>query len=185
MAGDGSFDEMVMAAVVGHRTSWATGAARAVMWLGTTPTVWAVCAIAALAVVVAARAYRPALAASASLVIAAVSSAVLKTAFGRVRPPAEVAMVHVGGWSFPSTQAAETAALVMAVLVTTTWSSVAIRRAVTVALVVLLVLVGVSMVYLGAHWTTDVLAGWVLGAGVGAVTSAVVMRVGQGPYTAA
>ena len=36
------------------------------------------------------------------------------------------------------------------------------------ALLAVTALVGVCMVYLGAHWTTDVLAGWVLGAVIGA-----------------
>jgi undecaprenyl-diphosphatase len=47
--------------------------------------------------------------------------------------------------------------------------------------VVAVVLVGVCMVYLGAHWPTDVLAGWALGAVLGATLGWVGRRVGPGP----
>jgi undecaprenyl-diphosphatase len=43
------------------------------------------------------------------------------------------------------------------------------RRAVTAAavLLTLVVFVGVCMVYLGAHWPSDILAGWALGLVIG------------------
>jgi membrane-associated phospholipid phosphatase len=45
------------------------------------------------------------------------------------------------------------------------------RRAVvaTVILGSLVVFVGACMVYIGAHWPTDVLAGWLLGGALGGV----------------
>ncbi|MGH7988539.1 MAG: phosphatase PAP2 family protein [Candidatus Binataceae bacterium] len=38
------------------------------------------------------------------------------------------------------------------------------RRPLWIVAVVLALMVGVSRVYLGVHWTTDVIGGWIIGA---------------------
>jgi undecaprenyl-diphosphatase len=71
----------------------------------------------------------------------------------------------------PSGHAARVAAVSVAVLVGAGWSASGERRATALALawamVVVNVAIGGFMVYLGAHWTTDVLAGWALGGSIG------------------
>lgn len=94
-----------------------------------------------------------------------VSVRIVKPEVARVRPcradPAHVvAPLGCGaGQSFPSTHAADTAAAAAIV----SWAA---PRLSPLAIAVTLV-VGVSRVYLGAHWPTDVLAGWALGAALG------------------
>ncbi len=62
----------------------------------------------------------------------------------------------------------------MALVVAGSWSAAALRRTTVALLACGAVLVGAAMVYLGAHWLTDVLAGWGLGAAVGAIAGGLV-----------
>ena len=75
-------------------------------------------------------------------------------------------VVEVSGFGFPSGHATSAATVAAALLV---WMVVIgpkkARRFAWIAAVGFALLVGVSRVYLGVHWPTDVLGGFVLGAG--------------------
>ena len=106
-----------------------------------------------------------------TLAAAAVATGVLKELVQRPRPADAVTVLPVDGWAMPSGHAMRIAAVSVALLVAAGWSASGERRAWALALAwtvgVVNVAIGAFMVYLGAHWPTDVLAGWALGAGVG------------------
>jgi undecaprenyl-diphosphatase len=91
---------------------------------------------------------------------------IIKSWVGRARPPTALAVHTYGFYAFPSGHAAQAAAVWGAVAVVIARALHSRRAAVAVwtAAVTVTLLVGVSRVYLGAHWLTDVLAGWTLGA---------------------
>ena len=168
-----SLDLDVLRAIAAHRTAWGDALVRAVMWVGTSPL--AILAVLALLAVltVATRAYRAAFASALALALATGAAVWLKEVFARPRPPQDLTMVHLGGWSFPSTHAAATAALAVAGLTGTRWASARRARSAAVVLALAVAVVGGCMVYLGAHWVTDVLAGWVVGGAIGAALGSV------------
>lgn len=138
---------------------------RPVTELGST---WAVTAVAALVILVglAIGPWIHGVIGAAVIAGASIGNALLKAFVGRARPDLLDAIVSEPGFSFPSGHAAlgMVAWGVMAVLVSRTRIPRPLRLTGVSALVLLVALIGLSRVYLGVHFATDVLAGWTAGA---------------------
>lgn len=122
------------------------------------------------------RGRRPeALALVASAFLSEIVAQLLKHAIARARPPG--ALVEASGFSYPSGHAS----LSMAVYATlgflaARWVRGAARIAVLVAAAVVVVAVGWSRVFLGAHYPSDVVAGWLVGAGSAVTAGCLAVR---------
>jgi undecaprenyl-diphosphatase len=90
---------------------------------------------------------------------------VAKDAFDRPRPAG--GLVETAGSSYPSGHAAYAVAwIAVAVVLTRALPTVATRFAFVTFAVILAALVGLSRIYLRAHYLSDVVGGWALGAGI-------------------
>jgi undecaprenyl-diphosphatase len=110
--------------------------------------------------------YRAALFAAIAVPGGILLSTVMKLGFDRPRPdlvPHE-AMVYTA--SFPSGHSMMSAVtyLTLAALLTRVQPALRLKAYLLILAILLTLLVGISRVYLGVHWPTDVLAGWTAGA---------------------
>ncbi len=96
----------------------------------------------------------------------AILSGLLKLGFDRPRPDLIPHLTHVYSASFPSGHAMISAVvyLTLGALLTRVVSGLWARFFVMAVAVLLTVLIGLSRLYLGVHWPSDVLAGWAAGA---------------------
>jgi undecaprenyl-diphosphatase len=95
----------------------------------------------------------------------ALLSSVLKATFNRPRPDVVAHLVQVSSASFPSGHS-----LISAVIYPTlgaVLASLSVQRRTKIYFIlsafVLMVLIGLSRMYLGVHYPSDVLAGWTVG----------------------
>jgi undecaprenyl-diphosphatase len=90
----------------------------------------------------------------------------LKSIFQRPRPDVIPHLVEVSTYSFPSghTLMATITYLTLGALLARVQEKRRMKAYILSVAVVLAVLVGCSRVYLGVHWPTDVLGGWLVGA---------------------
>lgn len=166
--GIAAFDEPAAAWLAGHREGWLTTVLLGLTRLGEVDaqTVWLalVCVVAALR----ARSWLPVMVGVAGGGGIGLVIVVAKHLVGRPRPGQPFALVPAPGFSFPSGHATGAAAIGMLSAwmlcrwVVRRWAPQVWVWAVTV---VVIALIGFSRPYLGVHFMTDVLAGWLLGAG--------------------
>ena len=97
-------------------------------------------------------------------------SELLKLLFQRPRPPVSLQLVHEAGYGFPSSHAVVVVAVGAAVWylsglrpLSSLGASWRARARIGLAVVAIALLVGLGRVYTGAHYPSDVLAGWALG----------------------
>lgn len=109
--------------------------------------------------------------ANAILVVGAVGSGTLlseglKLGFARPRPDLVAHLAEVQSASFPSGHAmiSAIAYLTLGVLLTRAHKQRRTKFLIMTYAILLTLMIGMSRVYLGVHWPTDVLAGWALGA---------------------
>ncbi|OIJ98395.1 phosphatase PAP2 family protein [Streptomyces colonosanans] len=146
---------------VAHRPSAAVAVARAVTYTGTGFIPYLLVVLAGLLAGRTVR--RRALAAAAAVACLAAGQAVrygVMSLAARPRPETQDWVTHASGWSFPSGHTT-TAAITAGLLALAIWGRASRGRGAFVAVVLAWgVLVGLTRVYLGVHWFSDVLGGW-------------------------
>lgn len=112
------------------------------------------------------RQWRPAVLVVVAVVSGSLAIATAKWFFARARPDLIDHLVVVTSKSFPSGHAGNSAIvyLTVACLTYPVIRETRLRAFVMTAALLLVGAIGVSRVYLGVHWPSDVLAGWLFGA---------------------
>jgi undecaprenyl-diphosphatase len=112
---------------------------------------------------------RDALLLAGSVIGASLLNAVIKEIVHRPRPFVVPHLAQVSNASFPSGHATLSAVayFTMAALLVRTRRDVGTRAYILVAAIVLVLMIGLSRIYLGVHWPSDVLGGWCFGAAWG------------------
>jgi undecaprenyl-diphosphatase len=170
-----SQDLALVKSLAGDRTSLLTALAHGVSVLGRSY-VLVPCA-AVIAVVAAARGRRlQGLVLLVGVVGAVIIQNVDKAIVGRPRPPV-TRLEHVSSTSFPSGHATESTAFFVLILLAVSCGSGsrALKLAAMLATVVIVAGVGLSRVYLGVHYPTDVAAGILLGGAWSAACAAILL----------
>ncbi len=160
-------DPPIVAWLAAHREPVLTTVMRTLSMVGSPVSSAAVAVIVCAAVAWRSRTWLPVATFAIGLAGFALAVTMVKLEVARQRPPLPYAVMAVDGYSFPSGHAlgVTTATLILAWTIARwlihSWNG---RIAVWMAAIVIIGGVGFSRVYLGVHYPSDVIAGWLLGA---------------------
>lgn len=180
-----SFDASVIALVRAPELAGLLSPLRIITELGSTGAVTAVAiVVAALGILLGT--WRSGLAGAIAITLASLGNTAFKIGIARERPDLLEPVIVEHGFSFPSGHSAlgMVAYGVLAVVVSRSRLPRGMRRTILVGLGVLVGLIGLSRIWLGVHYPTDVLAGWSAGAVVVLVYAALTRESpapGEGP----
>src|SRR5262249_32279459 len=135
-----------------------------VTFLGNGQTIIVLAAV-ALLIALLARRYERAVLILLSLVASSLFFSVIKLLVGRPRPPLEEARIVQGGFSFPSGHATVSATFygTIAYILIRNVKSEVVKALIGLVAALLVLAIGLSRVYLGVHYPSDVVAGWIAG----------------------
>jgi membrane protein DedA with SNARE-associated domain/membrane-associated phospholipid phosphatase len=160
------------------QVSGLTDIAKAVTELGSGAVTWSLAALAALLLAIRRR-WMEATAVAVGMVLIILLVHGIKDWTDRSRPPDP--LVSVEGSAFPSGHAAYSTlyAWIAVALAFRVVPGITRRSLVIVAGIVLAALIGLSRVYLGVHWLSDVSGGWALGVSCFSAVAVVVLVIGH------
>jgi undecaprenyl-diphosphatase len=158
-------DSALATFIAGHRPRWLTPVMQLVTWLGSSFFIIPLGVAVGGYLRLRRRTWRPLVMMTAAFLGAAALYDIVKPAVGRARPAASL---QVGGpdtgWAFTSGHATQSIAFYgMLAVVVITWYMPRRRLRVAIGAALVVLVVGVSRLYLGVHWLTDVLGGYALG----------------------
>lgn len=168
-----AFDTAVNRALESWRPHWLTTVMTVVTAAGSTIVVLAV-ALLLIVVLLRKKRYGEAIFSAGVTASGGILSWVAKGSFARARPPAVDALIPLPlSFSFPSghTTGSFCLAYVIAYLALRSHWRPWAKSAAIVAAFAYTLAVGVSRVYLGVHWPSDVVAGWLLGGAIAAAAT--------------
>ena len=163
-------DQGVTAWVVAHRTEWLTGVMKVATWLGSTAVIVPVALVVGCFFVLRRRQWRPLALLAIGVAIAVGLYDIVKPLVNRPRPPPAIWIGHYSGAAFPSGHATLSIAFyTILCVVLGAGRSPRVKSALWSSAAIVVLVVGASRIYLGAHWLTDVVGGYALGAAWAAI----------------
>lgn len=160
-----SLDAPVVEYIAAHRSNCLSSLMKAASAAGDDPGLWIAVLVGGAILAWLTHSWRPPLLLALVMIGAVSLDHLVKFLVARPRPPLFLQLVPSSGWSFPSGHATESAAVYFGLVCMAARNKTrpAIKTVAYALAFVAVSLIGISRVYLGVHWPTDVVYGWALG----------------------